>query len=142
MFCSSFGRYARGSNQLKDDNCRVVIIWGKPVEPEPTYEKPLQYQIHEHFNDYFLKKEINLNFQQFWYGLKPRKSIHQIVGRLTRSTNDFGFFIICSKENLENVIDKQTRSDLDIISVTRDEEDVLDAMEDFFQGVNSINGRY
>ncbi len=136
MFCSSFGRYARGSNQLKDDNCRVVIIWGKPVEPEPTYEKPLQSQIHEHFNEYFRKKDIKLNFKQFWYVFKPRKTIYQIVGRLTRSINDYGFFIICSKENLENVIDKKTRSDLDIISVTKDEEDVLDSMEDFFQGVN------
>lgn len=142
VFCSSFGRYARGSNQLKDDNCRVIIIWGKPVEREPTYEKPLQYQIHEYFNDYFKKKNIPLDFKQFWYVLKPRKAIHQIVGRLTRSTEDYGFFVICSKENLENVLDKKTRSELDILKTTDDEEDVIDAMEDFFQGVDSINGRY
>ena len=137
MMCSAFGKYGRSSNNLEGDKCRVLIIWGIPREREPTIDKKLRPIIHRFYNDFFTKNKLPYTFNQFWYCLKPRRILQQNIGRLVRNSNDHGFFILCMDRDIESILPKSIRDDLDILRWTTQPNEVIDAMNSFFDQVNN-----
>lgn len=128
LFSTMYTKYARGSNILKDNGCRILVLVGIPYPHVFDFEA-------KKFNELALKHKWPLTAETWYYVLGTRKTFTQTIGRLTRHKKDYGYFIIASNKNIEKILDKEHRSMLDISTETPYIFDVTQAAKQFFETV-------
>ena len=134
MFVSASTKWATGSNELSDDGCRVLIMWGIPY---PFKEKAIVEKIWTKIlsNPRILKKTSpEKKYNVYMNVLKVRNKYIQIIGRLIRNSVDHGFFIIIANKKINNILSEDIREDLGLYHTATTIDEIKTKMNTFFEG--------
>jgi len=128
MFSTMYTKYARGSNMLKDNGCRILLLIGIP------YPQVYDFEIKK-FDELAKKHKWKIDANTWFFVLTTRKNFIQAIGRLTRSREDYGFFAVLSNGAIDKTLDKEHRQMLDIKKETPYTQIVADSAKSFFESV-------
>ncbi len=129
MFSTMYTKYARGSNMLKDNGCRILLLIGIP------YPQVFDFEIAK-FDELAKKNRWTIDANTWYFVLTTRKNFIQAIGRLTRSKEDYGFFVVLSNNSIDKTLDLEHRQLLDIRSETPFTQMVVDSARLFFKSVH------
>ena len=134
MFVSANTKWATGTNELSNDGCRVLIMWGIPY---PFKEKAIVKKIWTKIlsNPRILSEtEPEKKYGIYNNVLKVRNRYIQIIGRLIRNSLDYGFFVIIANKQINKILSKDIREDLGLYHTAATIEGVKTKMDAFFEG--------
>lgn len=126
MFSTMFTKYARGSNLLRDDGCRILLLIGIP------YPRVYDFELKK-FNEMAQKQRWGIDAETWHFILTTRKVFTQAAGRLTRHQADYGFFAVLSDDSLDRILDKEHKELLDIHGETLFTQTISDKAKRFFE---------
>lgn len=133
MLVSANTKWATGTNELSDDGCRVLIMWGIPY---PYKKKAIVKKIWTKIlsNPRILKgTPPEKKYDVYMNVLKVRNRYIQIIGRLIRNSIDYGFFIIIANKKINKILSKDIREDLGLYHTSTIVEEVKTKMGTFFK---------
>lgn len=128
MFVSSHSKWLRGVDTMGNDKCRLLLIWGIPI-------KRLPKKIIRNYMDKKLR-QYGLTYKDLWYKIMPRNMFIQIIGRLVRGFDDYGYFIILSHDRMwggiNEILPKKIREKLRIKKIISPHEMQLSEIKQEF----------
>ncbi len=128
LFSTMYTKYARGSNILKDNGCRILLLVGIP------YPHVLDFELKK-FDELAKKHKWRINAATWHYVFTTRKNFMQAIGRLTRHKADFGYFVVLSNDSINRILDFAHRDLLDIQTETPFVRQVTDSAKAFFGSI-------
>ena len=135
MFFGANTKWAKGTNELANDGCRLLIMWGIPY---PFKAKAIVKKIWTRIlnsNPRILKgTKPKEKYDMYVNVLGVRNTYIQIIGRLIRNFIDYGFFIIIADKQISKILSPDIREDLGLYHTVTTVEEVKTKMDAFFEG--------